>query len=100
MLWRLGARHGFHRRAFRHELEGGSLMMVLVETIDREVAILAGGVHPALHGLFTKDPGVRFVGCGAHGLHLDSRPIAGGIQHARSNQKAYSASSSVSVKRG
>ena len=42
-------------------------MMMLVEPVDRQVALAAGGVDPMFHGRFGEDAGAGLVGCGAHG---------------------------------
>ena len=43
-------------------------MVMLVEPVDGEIALLSARMNSSLHGLFGEDSGGGFMGCGAHGL--------------------------------
>ena len=45
----------FHRGGFLKRLHGIRLMVVLVQTVNRQIPIFPRGMNPLLHGGFGKD---------------------------------------------
>ena len=53
--------YGLGLYRFSKNLESGPLMVMLVQSVDRKVTILAGSVNSVFHGRLGERPGAGFV---------------------------------------